>query len=186
MVDDKQPDAYGHQPVLLREVLAYLQPRAGERYIDGTLGAGGHAAAILEHSAPDGQLLGFDRDPAALAFAASRLAPFGDRFTCVTQSFGDMGLVAPGRGFSDVDGILLDLGLSSRQLDDAGRGFSFLKEGPLDMRFDHRSGETAADRLTTQARKNWPTSSGGMEKRGKVVGLPRSLSHTDRYRQRQS
>jgi 16S rRNA (cytosine1402-N4)-methyltransferase len=151
MVDDKPPEVYGHQPVLLREVLAYLQPRAGGRYIDGTLGAGGHAAAILEQSAPDGRLLGFDRDPAALAFAASRLAPFGDRFAGVAQSFGDMGAVAPERGFGGADGILLDLGLSSRQLEDAGRGFSFLKEGPLDMRFDPRQGATAAELINNSS-----------------------------------
>jgi 16S rRNA (cytosine1402-N4)-methyltransferase len=141
---DKQPEAFGHQPVLLREVLAALQPRPGGRYIDGTLGAGGHAEAVLRGSAPDGRLLGFDRDPAALAFAARRLASFGDRFTGVAHSFGNMGIIAPGHGFTEVDGILLDLGLSSRQLDDAKRGFSFLKEGPLDMRFDPRQGETAA------------------------------------------
>jgi 16S rRNA (cytosine1402-N4)-methyltransferase len=145
MVVDDQPNAYGHQPVLLREVLAYVQPHAGGRYIDGTLGAGGHAEAILQESAPNGRLLGFDRDPAALAFAGRRLAPFGSRFVGVARSFGDMGSVAPGAGFDAIDGVLLDLGLSSRQLDDAKRGFSFLKEGPLDMRFDPRQGTTAAE-----------------------------------------
>jgi 16S rRNA (cytosine1402-N4)-methyltransferase len=125
--------------------LAYLQPRAGGRYIDGTLGAGGHAEALLRDSSPDGRLLGFDRDPAAVAFAAQRLAPFGERFTGVAHSFGEMGAIAPEHGFGRVDGILLDLGLSSRQLDEAERGFSFLREGPLDMRFDPRGGETAAD-----------------------------------------
>jgi 16S rRNA (cytosine1402-N4)-methyltransferase len=145
MADEEQPSDYGHEPVLLREVLAALDPRPGGRFIDGTLGAGGHAAAILETSAPDGRLLGFDRDPSALAFAARRLGPYGERFTPVLGSYGDMDRVAPGRGFEAVDGILLDLGLSSRQLEDAARGFSFLKEGPLDMRFDPRQGETAAD-----------------------------------------
>jgi 16S rRNA (cytosine1402-N4)-methyltransferase len=147
MVDKQQPSGYGHSPVLLREVLAYLQPHPGGRYIDGTLGAGGHAEAILEQSAPDGRLLGFDRDPSALEFAARRLAPFGKRFTAAERSFGDIGIVASELGFTEVDGILLDLGLSSRQLEDAERGFSFLKEGPLDMRFDPRQGETAADLL---------------------------------------
>lgn len=145
MVDDEQPNDYGHQPVLLREVLAYLDPQPGGLFIDGTLGAGGHAAAILAATGPTGRLLGFDRDPAALAFAAQRLAPFGERFIPVGRSYADMGYVAHDRGFHPVDGILLDLGLSSRQLEDGNRGFSFLKEGPLDMRFDPRTGETAAD-----------------------------------------
>ena len=145
MAGDEQTDTSGHQPVLLREVVAHLDPQPGGRFIDGTLGAGGHAAALLDATGPDGRLLGFDRDPAAMAFAAERLARFGDRFTPVAGSYGDMAAVAPARGFAAIDGILLDLGLSSRQLDDAGRGFSFLKEGPLDMRFDPRDGETAAD-----------------------------------------
>ncbi len=145
MAGDEQTDSSGHQPVLLREVVVHLDPQPGGRFIDGTLGAGGHATALLDATAPDGVLLGFDRDPAALAYATERLARFGDRFTPVSGSYGDMAVVAPGRGFASVDGILLDLGLSSRQLDDAGRGFSFLKEGPLDMRFDPHSGETAAD-----------------------------------------
>ena len=145
MADDERTDTSSHQPVLLREVVLHLDPRPGCLIIDGTLGAGGHAAALLDATAPDGRLLGFDRDPAALAYAAQRLAPFGDRLTAIAGSYGDMAAVAPAQGFDAVDGILLDLGLSSRQLDDAGRGFSFLKEGPLDMRFDPRDGETAAD-----------------------------------------
>ena len=145
MVDDEQTNDYGHKPVLLREVMAYLDPQPGGLFIDGTLGAGGHAAAILAATAPTGRLLGFDRDPSALAFAAQRLAPFGERFIPVGRSYADMGRVARERGFHPVDGILLDLGLSSRQLEDGNRGFSFLKDGPLDMRFDPRTGETAAD-----------------------------------------
>lgn len=145
MVDDEQSSDYGHQPVLLREVLAYLDPQPGGLFIDGTLGAGGHAAAVLAATAPTGRLLGFDRDPSALAFAAQRLAPFGERFIGVGRSYADMDRVARDRGFQPVDGILLDLGLSSRQLEDGNRGFSFLKDGPLDMRFDPRTGETAAD-----------------------------------------
>ena len=145
MADDERTDTSSHQPVLLREVVLHLDPRPGCLIIDGTLGAGGHATALLDATAPDGRLLGFDRDPAALAYAAQRLAPFGDRLMAVAGSYGDMAAVAPAQGFDVVDAILLDLGLSSRQLDDAGRGFSFLKEGPLDMRFDPRDGETAAD-----------------------------------------
>ena len=145
MASDLKPGTYGHEPVLLQEVLDHLGPRAGGLYIDGTLGAGGHSEALLERSAPDGKLLGFDRDPEALAFAVRRLARFGERFTAVLGSFGSLEVAAPERGFSKVDGILFDFGLSSRQLEDGQRGFSFLKEGPLDMRFDPRSGETAAD-----------------------------------------
>lgn len=149
MVDDEPTGEFGHQPVLLRETLAYLDPQPGGLFIDGTLGAGGHAAAILEHTAPSGRLLGFDRDPAALEFATRRLAPFGERFTPVGRSYADMDLIAVEHDIAAVDGILLDLGLSSRQLEDAQRGFSFLKEGPLDMRFDPRQGETAADLINS-------------------------------------
>jgi 16S rRNA (cytosine1402-N4)-methyltransferase len=136
---------YGHLPVLYDEVLALLQPQRGGRYIDGTVGAGGHAAGILAASAPDGRLLGFDRDPQAIAVARERLSPFGDRAELVNASYATMGEEAPAMGFGAVNGILLDLGLSSRQLADAERGFSFLVEGPLDMRFDSREGESAAD-----------------------------------------
>lgn len=130
---------------MLREVLDCLAPQPGGLFIDGTIGAGGHAAALLDATAPAGRLLGFDRDPAAMAFAVGRLAPYDDRFHPVVGSYAEMGRIAADCGFPAVDGILLDLGLSSRQLEDADRGFSFLKEGPLDMRFDPRHGETAAD-----------------------------------------
>ncbi|MBP9501707.1 MAG: 16S rRNA (cytosine(1402)-N(4))-methyltransferase RsmH [Candidatus Promineofilum sp.] len=142
---DEQPVDYGHTPVLLREAMALLDPRPGGLFIDGTLGAGGHAQAILDAIAPDGRLLGFDRDPEALAFAGRRLTSFGGRFKPVVGSYGDMATVAPALGFHEVDGVLLDLGLSSRQLENAERGFSFIKEAPLDMRFDPRRGESAAD-----------------------------------------
>jgi len=125
--------------------MALLDPQPGGMFIDGTVGAGGHASAILAAIAPDGRLLGFDRDPEALGYAGRRLEPFGGRFLPVVGSYGDMAFVAPALGFDTVDGVLLDLGLSSRQLDNAERGFSFLKEGPLDMRFDSRRGESAAD-----------------------------------------
>ncbi len=134
-----------HVPVLYDEVLALLQPRDGGKYIDGTLGAGGHAAGILEASSPDGRLLAFDRDPEALSFAREQLRAYGERVTYVHASYAEMGTLAPEHGFDEVDGILLDLGLSSRQLDDAERGFSFMRSGPLDMRFDTTQGQTAAD-----------------------------------------
>lgn len=146
MVEQHVPEPHsGHVPVLFQEVMDALRPAPGGRYVDGTLGAGGHAAGLLAASAPDGRLLGLDRDPAAIAYAAERLAPFGARATLVVASFGDLEGVAGAHGFDAVDGIVFDLGLSSRQLDDAARGFSFQHDGPLDMRFDTRSGATAAD-----------------------------------------
>jgi 16S rRNA (cytosine1402-N4)-methyltransferase len=135
-----------HVPVLPREVLEGLQVEPGGRFVDATLGAGGHAHEILTASAPDGELLGLDRDPEALSIAADRLAPFGDRAKLVHASFADLKEIAADAGFTDADGILFDLGLSSLQLEDAERGFSFLVDGPLDMRFDPTSGgPTAAD-----------------------------------------
>ncbi|HMK09355.1 MAG TPA: 16S rRNA (cytosine(1402)-N(4))-methyltransferase, partial [Anaerolineales bacterium] len=111
-----------HAPVLYQQALSALEPRAGGRYIDGTLGGGGHAAGILEASAPDGELLGLDRDPAALSLAAERLSQFGARAHLRQGSFAQMGLHAAALGWARVDGILLDLGVSSMQLDDPGRG----------------------------------------------------------------
>ncbi len=128
-----------HIPVLYHEVLELLQPWSNGRYLDGTVGAGGHTAGILEASAPDGHVIAFDRDPAAIAYAQKRLAEFGQRVTFVNDSYTAM------RSYGHFDGILLDLGLSSRQLTDSQRGFSFLREGPLDMRFDTTQGQTAAD-----------------------------------------
>lgn len=137
-----------HIPVLLSAVLAWLQARPGGVYIDGTVGGGGHAEAILRASAPDGRLLGLDRDPAALEVAAKRLAPFGDRVTLRHGSFADLAALAA--DFAPADGVLLDLGLSSLQLANPGRGFSFAQEGPLDMRFDPTEDTpTAADLVNT-------------------------------------
>jgi len=138
------PEA-GHIPVLLDQVLAWLNPQPGQVIVDGTVGAGGHAAAILERSAPDGRLLGLDVDPAALALARLRLAPYGRRVTLVQANYEQLHHVAPAHGFAAVHGILLDLGLSSHQLADPARGFSFQTDGPLDMRFDPQGGRTAGD-----------------------------------------
>jgi 16S rRNA (cytosine1402-N4)-methyltransferase len=132
-----------HVPVLFQEVLAGLQPHAGGKYIDGTLGAGGHTAGLLEHSAPDGIVLGLDWDPAALAVARQRLAPFGARALLKQASYVDMATAA--EGLAPVDGILLDLGLSSLQLADPARGFAFQTDGPLDMRFSPEWKLTAAE-----------------------------------------
>jgi 16S rRNA (cytosine1402-N4)-methyltransferase len=122
-----------HVPVLYNEVLAGLQPKPGGFYIDGTVGAGGHAAGILERSSPDGLLLGLDRDPAALEVARAALARFGERVRLVRASYTELGRYAPE---GSADGVLLDLGLSSLQLDDPARGFAFRHDGPLDMRYD--------------------------------------------------
>lgn len=130
-----------HQPVLLAEVLAGLRPQPGGVYVDGTLGGGGHAAALLGASSPSGRLFGCDRDGVAVAGAGRRLAEYSGRFELRQGSFAQLGeWVTPG----SCDGVLLDLGISSVQLDDAGRGFSFQSDGPLDMRMT-AAGPTAAD-----------------------------------------
>ncbi len=134
-----------HEPVLLKETINFLQPRPGGIYIDGTVGAGGHAAALLEASAPDGQLFGFDRDERALTIAYERLSHFGERVRLFQTNFDQLGRVAEMYHLPRADGILLDLGVSSMQLDEAARGFSFQAEAPLDMRMDQSSGQTAAD-----------------------------------------
>lgn len=134
-----------HVAVLVSPIIEHLAPRAGGRYIDGTLGAGGHARALLDSSAPDGRLLGLDADPHALAIAKENLARFGARAIFVHSNFEQLRAVASANDFFPVDGIVLDLGLSSMQLADPARGFSFASEGALDMRFDARAQTTAAD-----------------------------------------
>ncbi|RMF24582.1 MAG: 16S rRNA (cytosine(1402)-N(4))-methyltransferase RsmH [Deltaproteobacteria bacterium] len=137
-----------HEPVLAAEVVELLRPRAGGRYVDATVGDGGHAEKILEASAPGGRLLACDRDPEALERAASRLAGFGDRVELAQATFDDLPHLLAERGWRDgADGILLDLGVSSRQLDEARRGFSFSADGPLDMRMNPAEGASAADLL---------------------------------------
>lgn len=129
---------FAHQTVLLEEAVSILQPREGRVIVDGTLGGGGHTEALLERGAT---VIGIDRDPRALEAAKLRLARFGDRFSSLKGNFGDVELLLGGRR---VDGLLLDLGVSSPQLDVAERGFSFMKEGPLDMRMGDE-GPTAAE-----------------------------------------
>ena len=136
---------FRHVPVLLSEVLDSLAPHSGGRYLDGTLGGGGHAVAVLEASAPNGRLLGIDADPAALAAAGTRLAAFGERAALAHGNFRDIGRLAHEQGFDQIDGLLLDLGVSSHQIDTPERGFSFAADAPLDMRLDPTGGETAAD-----------------------------------------
>jgi 16S rRNA (cytosine1402-N4)-methyltransferase len=131
-----------HVPVLLAETLELLAVKPGGLWVDGTVGLGGHAEAVLRASAPDGRLLGLDRDGETLERAKKRLAAFGGR---ARLEPGDHREIPERLGGEKADGILLDLGISSVQLDDPGRGFSFQAEGPLDMRMDRSRGETAAD-----------------------------------------
>ncbi len=132
-----------HATVLAEEAVSYLAPRPGGVYCDATLGGGGHALRVLEASAPDGRLVGIDRDPSALEAARARLEKFGERVTLVHGTFDRAGEILRGLGLEAIDGFVLDVGVSSPQLDHSERGFSFQREGPLDMRMDPSSGETA-------------------------------------------
>lgn len=136
-----------HVPVLLREVLAWLAPHPGGRYLDLTVGAGGHAAAVLAAAGPEGRLLGLDRDPQALLYAARQLTPFGARALLVNAAYDRLTEIAQQRDFLPVAGALFDLGFSSLQVDDPERGFSFRLDGPLDMRYDPDSDEPSAAEL---------------------------------------
>src|SRR5260221_10569962 len=138
----------GHIPVMLEEVLKFLQPSAGGHYVDGTVGSGGHTGAILERSAPSGRVLGIDSDAQALARVERRLASAvqDGRLVLVHGNFAELARIVDEAGFvSSVDGILLDLGFSSDQMDDPQRGLSFSAEGPLDMRLDRSQELNAAD-----------------------------------------
>ena len=143
--------AFEHEPVLAAEVLEHLAPRDHGVYVDGTLGGAGHAARLLA-AAPGATLIGIDRDPVALEASRKVLAPFGDRARLVHGTYGDLPRILGELGLLRVDGILLDLGVSSPQLDVAERGFSFTRPGPLDMRMDPSSGPTALDLL-----RRWST-----------------------------
>ena len=137
----------GHVSVMLEEVLKFLQPEAGGHYIDGTLGAGGHTQAILERSAPDGKVLGIDADAQAIARVRERLAEFvnNGRLVLVHRNFVELARIVNEASFLPIQGVVLDLGFSSQQMDDAQRGFSFSADGPLDMRLDQSQAESAAD-----------------------------------------
>jgi 16S rRNA (cytosine1402-N4)-methyltransferase len=143
-----------HIPVLLHEVLAHLGPRAGGRYVDATVDGGGHARALLDASAPDGRVLGLDRDPTILDALRARSADAIERGRLIlcNSSFALLTEVVAAQSFAPVDGVLFDLGVSSYHLDASGRGFSVLCDEPLDMRFDAGDAEreTAADILTTR------------------------------------
>ena len=140
---------YPHQPVLYHESLKYLQPKPGGRYIDGTLGTGGHSEGILIHSSPSGTVLGLDLDLEAIKIAKKRLTRFGPRIHIMQSSYADMDTATLESGWDSAEGIILDLGLSSLQLDTPSRGFSFQQDAPLDMRFDPSKGLSAADLLNS-------------------------------------
>lgn len=153
MADPDQVLRSPHQPVLYQLILEYLKPTSPGKYVDGTIGAGGHAAGILEASAPDGRLLGLDVDKQAIDIARERTAQFGSRVIISHASYTNLQQQLKNAGWDSVDGILLDLGVSSMQLDNAQRGFSFLKEAPLDMRFDSAQKTTAEQLLNRSSRK---------------------------------
>ena len=144
-----QAPAPQHEPVMLAEVIESLAIRPGGRYIDATIGLGGHAAAILEAAGDGARLLGVDRDAEALALARERLARFGDAVVLVHGHFGRLEQLCSAAGFGSVDGVLFDLGVSSLQLEAPGRGFSFRHDEPLDMRMDRGQELSAAEIVNT-------------------------------------
>jgi 16S rRNA (cytosine1402-N4)-methyltransferase len=138
-----------HIPVLAQEILYWLQPQAGGCYLDGTLGLGGHTELILHQSGPSGQVLGFEWDSQAADYAQTRLASFGKRFHLIPHSYADLAAQCHQRGYAQMHGLLADLGVSSLQLDCAERGFSFMEDGPLDMRMNTKQKISAADLVNT-------------------------------------
>jgi len=136
-----------HEPVMVAEVLDHLEPSRGGLFVDCTVGLGGHATTLLEHGAS--RLIGLDRDPAALAQAREALIGYGDRVELVHSDYRAIADVLDARGIAGVDGVLADLGVSSMQLDAPGRGFSFRRDEPLDMRMDRTTGPTAAELLSS-------------------------------------
>jgi 16S rRNA (cytosine1402-N4)-methyltransferase len=144
---------YTHLPVLLNEVLQYINPRADGRYIDATFGAGGHTRELLERTSPGGRVLAVDQDQTAIEQGRIELQSYGSRLELVKANFRDIESIVEEHGFAGLDGILADVGVSSMMLDDPTRGFSFMREGPLDMRMDLDQPLTAADVLNTYGEK---------------------------------
>lgn len=142
----KNPGAFHHIPVLAQEVFSALRPKSGELFVDGTLGGGGHSEALLQAGA---HVIGLDQDGTALKFATERLRSFGEAFHPVQANFRDVDQVLDDLGIDKIDGLLLDIGVSSHQLDTAERGFSFQSNGPLDMRMNQSGPVTAADLVNT-------------------------------------
>ena len=140
---------FPHRPVLYKETIQYLAPSSPKRYLDCTAGAGGHSEGILSASSPSGELLALDLDPQAIELTRQRLAPFGSRANVAHASYLQSAEILRQLGWQGVDGIVMDLGVSSMQLDQNERGFSFRLDGLLDMRFDPTHGQTAADLVNT-------------------------------------
>jgi 16S rRNA (cytosine1402-N4)-methyltransferase len=143
----QQPDSSPHLPVMLQQVLDMMVPASPNRYVDGTLGAGGHTSEILSKSSPKGEVMGLDLDPVALSIASIKLASFENRAHLIQGSYADIDLYLKSIGWEKVQGILLDLGVSSMQLDQPEKGFSFRLDAPLDMRFNPSAPLTGAEIL---------------------------------------
>jgi len=144
---------YTHTPVLLAEAMQFLEPKTGGRFIDATLGAGGHTLSLLERTAPDGKVLAIDQDQSALFAARPIVELSGSRLILVNANFRELAAIAAENEFIGCDGVLADVGISSMMVDDASRGFSFMREGPLDMRMDRAEQMTAADVVNTYSEK---------------------------------
>ena len=143
-----------HRPVLYQETIEYLAPISPGSYLDCTAGAGGHSEGLLQASSPDGKLVALDIDPLAIELTRERLKPFGDRVIVIHGSYLDSAKILQRIGWGTVDGILMDLGVSSMQLDQQERGFSFRHNAPLDMRFDPTRGQSAAEMVNTLSEKD--------------------------------
>jgi len=156
---------------MVHEVLEDLITLRDGIYVDGTVGNGGHSEAILRSLAEEGRLIGLDRDPGAIQVAGERLAPFGEKIRLVKTSYADLDRVMQGLGIERVHGVFLDLGMSTSQLDDSGRGFSFSRDEPLDMRMDTEEGETARDLLRNSSARELEHifKTYGEEKRGRII-----------------
>jgi len=144
---------FTHLPVLLNEVMQFLNLRPDGRYIDATFGAGGHTRELLERTAPGGRVLAIDQDETAIERGRIELQSYGSRLELVKANFREIESIVQEHGFAGLDGILADVGVSSMMLDDPTRGFSFMREGPLDMRMDLDQSLTAADVLNTYGEK---------------------------------
>ncbi len=146
-----------HVPVMVAEVLRHLNPKPGKHFIDCTLGDGGHSRAILAETAPNGKVLGFDIDPEAIKVTKANLSEFGERLIAINANFNDMSTVVSREGFGPVSGVLLDFGFSSPQIEERGRGFSFQRDEPLDMRFSGGAMIGGGQELTAAEIVNsWP------------------------------
>lgn len=143
-----------HIPVLREEILTYLNPKSGGLYVDATIGLGGHSLSVLQKSAPTGKLIGIDQDAFALSKCEKRLKIFKDRLSLIHGNFSDLQDLLEVHGFSKVDGVVFDLGVSSFQLDTPERGFSFQHNGPLDMRMDQRMPTLASDIVNNSTAKS--------------------------------